>query len=114
MSRGSWTFPLWMALLHGLVTRTLSFGLGLRFLVSLIWESQFPDLLQKRLPRLCLDHFQIINIIKDNSGQKELREVVVFVAIEESRPQQAVVRDAPNTDEVIGGGEEVRLVAFSC
>ena len=40
-----------------------------RFLVSLIWEPQFPDLLQKRLPRLCLDHFQIINIIKDNSGQ---------------------------------------------
>lgn len=48
-----------------LVTTTLSFGLG----VSLIWESQFPDLLQKRLPRLCLDHFLIINIIKDNLGQ---------------------------------------------
>ena len=39
---------------------------------------------------------------------------MVFVAIEESRPQWVVVRDAPNTDEVIGGGEEVRLVAFSC
>ncbi|KAF5477381.1 hypothetical protein F2P56_004026 [Juglans regia] len=31
-----------------------------RFLVSSSWESHFPDLCQKRLPRVCSDHFPIL------------------------------------------------------
>jgi hypothetical protein len=30
------------------------------FLVSPNWEAQFPDLVQKRLPRHCSDHFPIL------------------------------------------------------
>jgi endonuclease/exonuclease/phosphatase family metal-dependent hydrolase len=31
-----------------------------KFLVSPDWEDQFPDLVQKRLLRLCSDHFLIL------------------------------------------------------
>jgi endonuclease/exonuclease/phosphatase family metal-dependent hydrolase len=31
-----------------------------RFLVSPDWEANFPRLLQKRVPRLCSDHFPIL------------------------------------------------------
>jgi endonuclease/exonuclease/phosphatase family metal-dependent hydrolase len=31
-----------------------------RFLVSPDWEVKFPSTLQKRLPKLCLDHFSIL------------------------------------------------------
>jgi hypothetical protein len=30
------------------------------FLVPLDWEARYPSLLQKRIPRLCSDHFPIL------------------------------------------------------
>jgi len=31
-----------------------------RFVVSSVWEAKYPGLFQKRVPRLCSDHFPIL------------------------------------------------------
>jgi hypothetical protein len=41
-----------------------------RFLVSLNWEAQFPDLIQKKLSRLCSDHFPILLDCRGLHGAK--------------------------------------------
>jgi hypothetical protein len=61
LSRSSWAFVLWEAFLHGLAIGTPSPWSGIdKFLVSLEWETQLLDSLQKRLSRLCSDHFPIL------------------------------------------------------
>ncbi|KAG6706733.1 hypothetical protein I3842_07G236000 [Carya illinoinensis] len=46
-----------------------------RFVVSPFWETHFPNLCQKRLPRLCSDHF---SILLDCGGLQEGRRYFKF------------------------------------
>jgi hypothetical protein len=65
LSRSSWAFVVWEVFLHGLAIGTPSPWSGIdKFLVSLEWETQLLDSLQKRLSRLCSDHFPFFLIVE--------------------------------------------------
>ena len=42
-----------------------------RFLISPSWEDHYPAVLQKRLPRLCSDHFPLLLECGDSRGVEE-------------------------------------------
>jgi exonuclease III len=42
-----------------------------RFLMSPSWEDHYPDVMQKRLPRVCSDHFPLLLECEDSRGGKK-------------------------------------------
>jgi hypothetical protein len=42
-----------------------------RFLLSLSWEDYYPEVVQRRLPRVCSDHFPLILECGDSRGGKK-------------------------------------------
>jgi exonuclease III len=42
-----------------------------RFLISPSWEDHYPDVMQKRLPRVCSDHFPLLLECGDSRGGKK-------------------------------------------